>query len=107
MIAWDVHSGTLQVEYGAANGKGKASVQIYDTVLAATGRIPSTSNLGLDKLEIELSHTGKILSPGRERERTSAHNVFALGDVLEVIQWHFIFPLNIVAGCARAYALRR
>lgn len=35
-------------------------VEEFDTVLFAIGRSPSTANLGLDKVGVQLNHEGKI-----------------------------------------------
>ena len=50
-----------------------------DAVLLATGRAPVTSNLGLEAAGIHSDHRGFIVVD--ERLRTSADDVFAVGDV--------------------------
>jgi dihydrolipoamide dehydrogenase len=49
----------------------------YDAVLIATGRGPSTGNLGLDKAGVALDKGGGVVV---ENERTSAPHVWAAGD---------------------------
>lgn len=49
-----------------------------DTVLVATGRVPNTSGLGLEKLEVERSWNGAITV--KEDYQSSVPSIYAVGD---------------------------
>ena len=51
----------------------------FDKVLIAVGRQPNTEHLGLDNAGIEVDQRGFI--PINEQRRTTAPNIFAIGDV--------------------------
>ncbi len=51
-----------------------------DRVLLAVGRVPNTDDLGLDIVGIQLDERGRV--PVDEHFRTSANNVYAIGDVI-------------------------
>jgi dihydrolipoamide dehydrogenase len=51
-----------------------------DRVLLAVGRVASTDRLGLETVWIELDERGRI--PVNERFETSAHGIYAIGDVI-------------------------
>lgn len=55
-----------------------------DLVLCATGRVPKTEGLGLDKAGVKLGKGGEILV--NDEFQTSAPSVFALGDVINRMQ---------------------
>ncbi|MFV0360472.1 dihydrolipoyl dehydrogenase [Tropicimonas sp.] len=52
-----------------------------DIVLVATGRLPFTEGLGLDKLGVKLTPRGQIAVDGGFR--TSVPGIYAIGDVIE------------------------
>ena len=56
---------------------------IADCVMAATGRAPSTSNLGLAEVGVRLNQKGAIAVDAQNR--TSVENIFAVGDVTDRI----------------------
>jgi len=60
--------------------KGEEDVGDYNVILAAIGRKPSTSGLGLDKAGVETDDKGFIPVDGNMK--TSAKNIYAAGDVL-------------------------
>jgi len=68
---------TLTVE--PAKG-GKSETIEGDIVLLATGRLPFTDNLGLDKIGLSLNKKKQIETD--DHFRTSVSNVFAIGDVI-------------------------
>jgi thioredoxin reductase (NADPH) len=75
-------TGKLQVSYVSADATQKSTPQqqIYDTVLSAIGRVPSTSVLGLAKIGVQTDpKSRKILS--NEQDQTNVKHIFALGDV--------------------------
>ena len=68
---------TLHVE--AAKG-GNAEELHAEVVLVATGRVPYTANLGLDKLGVKMTAKKQIETD--EHFRTSVPNIYAIGDVI-------------------------
>jgi len=67
---------TLQPAAGGAD----ESMSV-DILLVSVGRRPYTDNLGLDKLSIKLDERRRI--PINEQWRTTAPNVYAIGDVVQ------------------------
>ena len=55
-----------------------------DFILAATGRVPASDDLGLDALGVEMADNGAIKVD--ESFRTSVPNIYALGDVIDRFQ---------------------
>lgn len=51
----------------------------YDSVMAATGRIPNTQKLGLANTGVQTGKGGKIITD--DQMKTSVDHIFALGDV--------------------------
>ena len=68
---------------------------IVDQVLFATGRIPSTQNLGLDAVGIKKGLGGEIIVD--EFSRTNINNIYAIGDVTNRVQ---LTPVAIVEATA-------
>ncbi len=67
----------IQVTFeGNESGIDKAS---YDKVLLSVGRKPNSENLGLENTNVEIDERGIIKVD--EQRRTSARNIFAIGDV--------------------------
>ncbi len=50
-------------------------------VMAATGRVPNTSGLGLERLGVELGGNGRVVVD--EFSRSSVDNIYAVGDVTD------------------------
>ncbi len=59
-----------------------------DTVLVATGRKPNTEGLGLENAKVELNARGEIITD--EHLRTTASNIYAMGDVVGGLQFTYI-----------------
>lgn len=59
---------------------GKANDQTFDTVLVSAGMVPNTNSLGLDKATVKLD--AKQFVVVNDQMRTSAKNIFAIGDVV-------------------------
>ena len=57
-------------------------------VLAATGRKPSTSSLGLENTDVKLTDRGAIAVD--EYLRTDADNIWAIGDVKGGLQFTYV-----------------
>ena len=53
-----------------------------DTVMFATGRIPNTSNLGLENIGVEVNKKGAVVVA--PNHMTSVSNIYAIGDVTDV-----------------------
>ncbi len=68
--------------------KEKESELIADTVLIATGRIPNTQNLGLENAGVELTARGGVMTDAHLR--TTAPNIYAMGDVVGGLQFTYI-----------------
>ena len=64
-----------------------------DVILSAIGRVPNTSDLGLDKAGVQIDETGKIMI--NQNFETSAPHIFALGDVANT---HNLTPVAIKEG---------
>ncbi len=68
---------------------------VFDKVLFATGRSPNTARLGLENLGITLGRRGEI--PVDAFSKTSAENVYAIGDVTNRVN---LTPVAIREGMA-------
>ncbi|MBW4559678.1 MAG: glutathione-disulfide reductase [Mojavia pulchra JT2-VF2] len=64
-------------------GEGQETI-IADTILVATGYIPNTKNLNLEKAQVELGEHGAIKVD--EFNRTTQENIFAVGDCISRVQ---------------------
>ncbi len=60
-------------------GEGVESKQRFDRVLVAIGRRPNSSNLGLEKTQVELGDRGFVKVD--KQQRTADPNILAIGDV--------------------------
>lgn len=65
---------------------GKA--ELFDTVMLAIGRVPNTAQLGLEKVGIKISDSGKIVADFLDQ--TGANSVYAIGDAVEGKQKNFM-----------------
>ncbi|KAK3699596.1 hypothetical protein QZH41_014309, partial [Actinostola sp. cb2023] len=74
---------------------GDESGEEFDTVLMAIGRDPLTSNLGLEKVGVEVNPSTKYII-GVNNEQTSVSNIYAIGDVLQ--DRPELTPVAIMAG---------
>lgn len=57
---------------------------MFDAVLYATGRVPNTTSLNLDKVGIETTKSGAIVV--NNRYQSSVESVYAIGDVTDRVQ---------------------
>ena len=69
-------------------------------ILAATGRAPNTSALGLEQLGVTLDHNGAIIVD--EHYRSSIPSIYALGDVTHRLN---LTPVALAEGMALAKTL--
>ena len=67
--------------------------KVFDCVMAATGRAPSTSGLGLEQNGVKLNAKKAIAVD--EQNRSSVENIFAIGDVTDRIN---LTPVAINEG---------
>ncbi len=67
---------------------GNVSKLIADTVLIATGRRPNTKELGLENAGVKLAANGGVVTD--EHLRTTAQNIYAMGDVVGALQFTYI-----------------
>ncbi len=61
------------------DNKGNLVEQTFDKVLVSVGRKPNTENLGLEKINIQLTEQGFIKVD--KKQKTNALNIYAIGDV--------------------------
>ena len=99
-----IRSDTEIVRIEATNGKApyrlhtrKGEVLEADLVMYATGRIPNTAGIGLDKVGVQLDKKGAIAVD--EWSKTTAPNIWAVGDVTDRIN---LTPVAIMEGHAFA-----
>ncbi|GJQ47757.1 putative NAD(P) oxidoreductase, FAD-containing subunit [Candidatus Kuenenia stuttgartiensis] len=59
--------------------EGKGRIITGDQLLVATGRLPATKNLGLDKVGVRVDEKGYIVTD--KKQKTSVKNIYACGDV--------------------------
>lgn len=71
-----------------------------DVVMYATGRVPNTSRLGLDRVGIQLNKRGAIAVD--EWQQTTVPNIYAIGDCTDRIN---LTPVAIAEGRALAETL--
>jgi dihydrolipoamide dehydrogenase len=60
--------------------EGKVREELYDHVLVAVGRVPNTTDLGLENASIVQDEKGFIKV--NEKQQTSSPNIYAIGDVV-------------------------
>lgn len=102
-----LHTGTnvLAMAPAAASASGgplrvKATTgdeRVFDAVLFATGRVPNTAGLGLDRLGLTLGRRGAVAVDGFSQ--TGVPSVFAVGDVTDRVN---LTPVAIREGHAFA-----
>jgi glutathione reductase (NADPH) len=71
-----------------------------DLVMAATGRVPNVSGLGLDRLGVKLNENGAIVVDGHFQ--SSIPSIHAIGDVIDRVQ---LTPVALAEGMALAQHL--
>lgn len=72
----------------------KESISDADIVLYATGRLPNTETLNLDKVGVKLVE-GKTYIKADDFQNTTAESIYALGDVCGKVE---LTPMAIAAG---------
>ncbi|EMW6551966.1 pyridine nucleotide-disulfide oxidoreductase [Citrobacter werkmanii] len=73
---------------GAVQVKMPGGVQTVDVLLVASGRKPATENLQLQKAGVDVNDRGAIIV--NKYLRTSADNIWAMGDVTGGLQFTYI-----------------
>ena len=77
--------------------KDESRQKLYDKVLVAIGRKPNSEQLGLENTEIKLDDKGFVVVDGQMR--TTADNVFAIGDLAgEPMLAHKAYAEAVVAA---------
>lgn len=79
---------------------GGGQTLAVDTVFFATGRRPATERLGLEKVGVKVTKNGAVAIDAQSR--TSAPNIYAIGDVTDRIN---LTPFAIAEGHALADTL--
>lgn len=98
-----VHSGENPLSIEEADGKlkfktDKGTELLVDNVMFATGRKPSSQDLGLEDVGVKTDpKSGKIIVD--EFSRTNVESIFAIGDVTDRIQ---LTPVALMEGMAMA-----
>jgi pyruvate/2-oxoglutarate dehydrogenase complex dihydrolipoamide dehydrogenase (E3) component len=96
----------IDVRVGVGIDRAEAGVKLYlsdgstleaERLLVATGRRPNVERLGLEELGVQISQRGIEVD---ERLRTTADNVWAIGDVTGVAQFTHVgkYQARIAAG---------
>lgn len=73
---------------------------ITDLVMYATGRVPNTKNIGLEKAGVKLDNGNAIIV--NEHYQSSVPSIYAIGDVIDKVQ---LTPVAIAEGSALARTL--
>ena len=69
------------VEIQAIDNTSQKQISIdADVVLIATGRIPNTNNIGLEKLKVNMTPSGAIVV--NNKFQTNISNIYAIGDAI-------------------------
>ncbi len=69
------------VEIQAIDNSSQKQISIgADVVLIATGRIPNTKNIGLEKLKVDMTPSGAIVV--NNQFQTNISNIYAIGDAI-------------------------
>ena len=69
------------VEIQAIDNSSQKQISIdADVVLIATGRIPNTKNIGLEKLKVNMTPSGAIVV--NNKFQTNISNIYAIGDAI-------------------------
>ena len=100
-----LHPGTTIDALASDNGRKIASLSDgstihVDQVMAATGRKPNTSQLGLEQVGVDMGRNGEVLVDAYSR--TSVPSIFAVGDVTDRVN---LTPVAINEGHAFADTL--
>ncbi len=83
-----------KLEGGALRAKLSCDTTLeVDAVLTAIGRVPNTSNMGLEEVGVQLDARGGVRVD--ERFRTSVKSIYAVGDAIDRIQ---LTPVAIAEG---------
>ena len=76
----EAKKGGAKVTVEPAEGEGTAETLDADVVLVATGRIPYTEGLGLEKVGVQLDQKGRIQTDSHFA--TNVTGIYAIGDVI-------------------------
>ncbi len=97
-----LHNGSVIDDVTITRGRKQVKLSsgasvLVDQVMAATGRRPNTSGLGLDAVGVTMGQQGEIMVDAESR--TSVPSIFAIGDVTNRIN---LTPVAIAEGHAFA-----
>ena len=84
VLCHDVIESVAKTEEGLRASTQKGKVLDVDVVMLALGRTPNTKGLGLDAAGVAVDEHGAVV--GDAYSRTSAPNIYALGDVTDRVQ---------------------
>ncbi|HET7412620.1 MAG TPA: glutathione-disulfide reductase [Pararhizobium sp.] len=85
ILCHDVFEKVERMENGQLRGHTACGeTLVVDQVMLALGREPNTGHLGLEEAGVEVNHKGAIVVD--EYSRTTADNIYAVGDVTDRLQ---------------------
>ena len=67
-----------KVEYELSFSDGRTEIFTVDKALVSVGRVPNTSNMGLEEVGVKLSDRGHIIETNAQ---SSVPNIYAVGDI--------------------------
>ncbi len=96
----NLHLGTNIMEMAPVDGgyrvKGtNGSDEVFEQVMFATGRVPNTSDMGLEEAGVQLGRKGEIVVD--EYSQTGVPSIYAIGDVTDRVN---LTPVAIREGMA-------
>ncbi|MGC1495057.1 MAG: glutathione-disulfide reductase [Sulfitobacter sp.] len=100
----DLHLGTNILEMGRADGADSGPIRVksttghendFDVVMFATGRDPSSRNMGLEDIGVSIGRRGEI--EVNEYSQTGVPSIYAIGDVTNRVN---LTPVAIREGMA-------
>ncbi|MCI5038861.1 MAG: glutathione-disulfide reductase [Donghicola eburneus] len=95
-----LHTGTNVLEMKEENGQiwtkaTNGDTNTYDKVMFATGRLPATTNMGLEEVGIELGRSNEVIVD--KYSQTAVPSIYAIGDATNRVN---LTPVAIREGMA-------
>lgn len=95
-----LHTGTNVLEMKKENGQiwtkaTNGDTNTYDKVMFATGRLPATTNMGLEEVGIELGRSNEVIVD--KYSQTAVPSIYAIGDATNRVN---LTPVAIREGMA-------
>ena len=84
-IFWKTTARSIEkVEDGLNVTLSDGTIRQVDQVLSAIGRVPNTSNMGLEEVGVEVTSNGAVIV--NDYYQSSVENIYALGDIIDRYQ---------------------